>query len=184
MRLPVPCMNVINGGKHAGNKLPIQEYMIAPAGAPNFREAMRYGCEVYHHLKGIIKSRYGLDATNVGDEGGFAPPINDPKEPLRILNEAIAKAGYTGKILICMDSAASEFFDEKANQYNLNFKDPAHPHMISGDELGNLYASMAEEAPIASFEDPFDQVGFFSPPLLTYDLIFVFQFHEWISFLG
>ncbi|KAJ4462210.1 Enolase [Paratrimastix pyriformis] len=171
-RLPVPCLNVLNGGKHAGNKLPMQEYMIAPAGAPTFREGLRMGCEVYQHLKSIIKTRYGIDATNVGDEGGFAPPIVDVKEPLRILTEAIAKAGYTGKIFICMDSAASEFFDEKAQAYNLNFKNKeAGANMVPGAQLADIYEQMATEFPIASFEDPFDQDDFESYARLTSRMI-------------
>lgn len=79
---PVPSLNVINGGKHAGNKLAMQEFMILPTGASSFREGFQIGCEVYHSLKSVIKSKYGLDATNVGDEGGFAPSIQDPNEAL------------------------------------------------------------------------------------------------------
>jgi len=171
LRLPVPCLNVINGGKHAGNKLPIQEYMIAPVGAPNFREAMRYGCEVYTHLKTILKKRYGLDATNVGDEGGFAPPIVDVKDPLRLLKEAIEAAGYTGRVKICLDSAASEFHDDKAHTYNLGFKDKDHPNIITGAQLTEIYAEMAAEFPICSFEDPFDQDDFESYGQLTQRMI-------------
>ncbi|KAJ3277613.1 hypothetical protein HK104_003135, partial [Borealophlyctis nickersoniae] len=83
--LPVPCFNVINGGSHAGNKLAMQEFMILPTGASSFAEAMKIGSEVYHHLKAVIKKQYGLDATNVGDEGGFAPNIQDNKEALELL---------------------------------------------------------------------------------------------------
>ncbi|KAJ1366049.1 Enolase [Parelaphostrongylus tenuis] len=110
--LPVPAFNVINGGSHAGNKLAMQEFMILPIGASSFSEAMRMGSEVYHHLKSEIKKRYGLDATAVGDEGGFAPNIQDNKEGLDLLKTAIQLAGYTGKISIGMDVAASEFFKE------------------------------------------------------------------------
>jgi enolase len=108
--LPVPAFNIINGGSHAGNKLAMQEFMILPVGAPSFSEAMRYGAEVYHHLKSVIKGKYGIDACNVGDEGGFAPSIASNKEGLDLVKEAIEKAGYTGKVKIGMDVAASEFF--------------------------------------------------------------------------
>lgn len=93
--LPVPSMNVINGGKHAGNKLAMQEFMILPTGAQSFREAMQIGCEVYHALKKVIEKKYGHDATSVGDEGGFAPNFQDNEEGLHLLMEAIEKAGMT-----------------------------------------------------------------------------------------
>lgn len=165
-RLPVPCMNVINGGKHAGNKLPIQEYMIAPAGAATFREAMQMGAEIYAILKKIIKKRFGIDSTNVGDEGGFAPPVDDVEEPLKLLVEAIKEAGYEGKVRICLDSAASEFYDEKDQKYNLGFKSDKE-HKITGEELKKLYIEMATQFPISSFEDPFDQDDFASYGSLT-----------------
>ena len=98
MVLPVPAFNVINGGSHAGNNLAMQEFMVLPVGAKTFREAMRIGSEIYHHLKAEIKKRYGLDATSVGDEGGFAPNIGDAKEVLELLRLSIEKAGYTGKV--------------------------------------------------------------------------------------
>merc|ERR1712119_57397 len=105
-----PSFNVINGGSHAGNKLAMQEFMIFPSGASTFSEAMRMGAETYQCLKAVIKSKYGQDATNVGDEGGFAPNIQDNKEGLELLKTAIEKAGYTDKIEIGMDVAASEFY--------------------------------------------------------------------------
>merc|ERR1719219_896973 len=111
--LPCPAFNVINGGSHAGNKLAMQEFMILPTGASSFSEACRMGTETYHHLKAVIKSRFGLDATSVGDEGGFAPNILENKAALELIQEAIAKAGYTGKIEIGMDVAASEFCKDK-----------------------------------------------------------------------
>ena len=94
--LPVPSFNIINGGSHAGNALAMQEFMILPVGASSFTEAMRMGCEVYHHLKSLIKEKYGQDACNVGDEGGFAPNIQSNEEGLNLVNLAIEKAGYTG----------------------------------------------------------------------------------------
>lgn len=118
--LPVPCLNVINGGKHAGNKLAMQEFMILPTGASSYREGLQMGTEVYHALKGVIQKKYGLDASNVGDEGGFAPSIQDNKEGLELLMEAIDKSGHTGKIELGMDVAASEFYLE--GMYDLDFK--------------------------------------------------------------
>jgi len=120
--LPVPSFNVINGGKHAGNKLAMQEFMILPTGASSFKEAMQMGAEVYHNLKKVIQTKYGLDATNVGDEGGFAPNIQDNEEGLNLLMEAIKKAGHEGKVMLGMDVAASEFFLEKEKIYDLDFK--------------------------------------------------------------
>merc|ERR1712050_10358 len=108
MVLPVPCFNVINGGSHAGNKLAFQEYFIIPVGADSFKEAMRIGCECYHTLKGIIKKKFGGDATLIGDEGGFAPPC-DARGGCELIREAIEKAGYSDKCVIGMDVAASEF---------------------------------------------------------------------------
>merc|ERR1712215_650460 len=119
--LPCPAFNVINGGTHAGNKLAMQEFMILPTGASTFTEAMRMGSEVYHHLKSVIKGRFGQDATAVGDEGGFAPNILNNKDALNLITEAIEKAGYTGRIEIAMDIAASEFF-KGDNTYDLDFK--------------------------------------------------------------
>ncbi|XP_034029183.1 alpha-enolase-like [Thalassophryne amazonica] len=154
--LPVPAFNVINGGSHAGNKLAMQEFMILPVGASSFKEAMRIGAEVYHNLKNVIKEKYGKDATNVGDEGGFAPNILENKEALELLKNAIAKAGYTDKIVIGMDVAASEFY--KGGKYDLDFKSPDDPNRyISSDKLGDLYKSFVNNYPVVSIEDPFDQ---------------------------
>ncbi|XP_066449997.1 beta-enolase [Eleutherodactylus coqui] len=154
--LPVPAFNVINGGSHAGNKLAMQEFMILPVGASTFREAMRIGAEVYHNLKAVIKAKYGKDATNVGDEGGFAPNILENNEALELLKAAIEKAGYPDKIVIGMDVAASEFY--RKGKYDLDFKSPDDPNRyISGEELGNLYKSFVKNYPVVSIEDPFDQ---------------------------
>ena len=152
--LPVPSFNVINGGEHAGNKLAVQEFMILPLGADSFEHALRMGAETYHTLKKVIQERYGLDATNVGDEGGFAPSIDDTKEALDLLVQAIDKAGYTGKIKIGMDIAASEFF--KDGMYDLNFKG-AEPDRRSGHDMISLYKELIADYPIVSIEDPFDQ---------------------------
>merc|ERR1719244_652417 len=156
--LPCPAFNVINGGSHAGNKLAMQEFMILPTGASSFSEACRMGSETYHHLKAVIKSRFGLDATSVGDEGGFAPNILENKAALELIQEAIAKAGYTGKIEIGMDVAASEFY-KGDNVYDLDFKTDNNDgsQKISGDQLCSMYMDYCKEFPIVSIEDPFDQ---------------------------
>lgn len=155
--LPVPAFNVINGGSHAGNKLAMQEFMILPTGASSFAEAMKIGSEVYHTLKSVIKSKYGQDATNVGDEGGFAPNIQDNKEGLNLLITAIEKAGYTGKVKIGMDVAASEFYKE--GPYDLDFKNPdSNPNnWLSPEKLTDLYKRFIARYPIVSIEDPFEQ---------------------------
>lgn len=155
--LPVPAFNVINGGSHAGNKLAMQEFMILPTGAGSFTEAMRMGSETYHHLKSVIKAKYGQDACNVGDEGGFAPNIQDNKEGLDLLKQAIEKAGYTGKIEIGMDVAASEFC--KNGKYDLDFKNKHSDasKFLTSSQLADLYKSFVKEYPIVSIEDPFDQ---------------------------
>ncbi|CAN6452345.1 unnamed protein product [Victoria cruziana] len=132
--------------------------MILPVGASSFREAMKMGVEVYHNLKSVIKKKYGQDATNVGDEGGFAPNIQENKEGLELLKTAIAKAGYTGKVVIGMDVAASEFYCEDKS-YDLNFKAENNDgsQKISGESLKELYKSFCTDYPIVSIEDPFDQ---------------------------
>ncbi|XP_026685875.1 enolase [Diaphorina citri] len=164
--LPVPAFNVINGGSHAGNKLAMQEFMILPTGASSFSEAMKIGSEVYHHLKKVINTKFGLDATAVGDEGGFAPNILDNKEGLRLIVEAIEKAGYTGKVEIGMDVAASEFFKE--GQYDLDFKNPNSDksQWLPADKLTALYQEFIKEYPIVSIEDPMLYKRFSAWPLL------------------
>ena len=152
--MPIPSFNVINGGRHAGNLLSMQEFMILPVGAPSFSEAVRYGAEVYHTLKGIIKEKYGPDAINVGDEGGFAPNLKNNVEGLELLKSAIAKAGYNGKVRIGMDVAASEFFEN--GKYNLNFKGDKK-ELKTGDEMIKLYQNFIKDFGIISIEDPFDQ---------------------------
>ncbi|RWS19024.1 Enolase-like protein, partial [Leptotrombidium deliense] len=155
--LPVPAFNVINGGSHAGNKLAMQEFMILPTGAKSFTEAMKMGSEVYHHLKAIIKKQYGLDSTAVGDEGGFAPNIQNNKDALELIKKAIEAAGYTGSVDVAMDVAASEFY--KDGKYDLDFKnaksDPKD-HLTS-DQLADLYREFIKDSPMVSIEDPFDQ---------------------------
>lgn len=167
--LPVPAFNVINGGSHAGNKLAMQEFMILPVGAPSFKEALRYGAEVYHTLKGVIKKKYGQDATNVGDEGGFAPNIQSNEEGLHLLVEAIDQAGYTGKVKIGMDVAASEFYDSATKKYNLDFKSASPDPKLSytADEMIDMYKGFIAKYPVVSIEDPFDQDDWDSYTKLT-----------------
>uniref|UniRef100_A0A8C6PQL3 phosphopyruvate hydratase n=1 Tax=Nothobranchius furzeri TaxID=105023 RepID=A0A8C6PQL3_NOTFU len=154
--LPVPAFNVINGGSHAGNKLAMQEFMVLPVGAESFKEALRIGSELYHTLKGVIQEKYGQDATNVGDEGGFAPNILENSEALDLLQTAIEKAGFTDKVVVGMDVAASEFYRE--DKYDLDFKSPPDSSRhISADELADLYQSFVNNYPVVSIEDPFDQ---------------------------
>jgi len=166
--LPVPAFNVINGGSHAGNKLAMQEFMILPVGADTFADALRIGAEVYQHLKNVIKDKYGQDAVNVGDEGGFAPSIQNNKEGLLLIQSAIQKAGYSDQVILGMDVAASEFFVRGEGEgeaavangvYDLDFKNPANDasQRISAQALTELYTEFVNEFPILSIEDPFDQ---------------------------
>jgi enolase len=157
--LPVPCFNVINGGSHAGNRLACQEFMILPVGAPSFKEAVRMGCEVYHHLKKCVQTKYGQDATNVGDEGGFAIPVMDNNEALDILMEAIEKSGHKEFIKIGTDVAASEFYDKETGKYDLDFKNPekSAASLMTGEELIEYYQKWVDKYPFVSIEDPFDQ---------------------------
>lgn len=135
----------------------MQEFMILPTGATSFTDAMKIGSEVYHHLKKVIHTKFGLDATAVGDEGGFAPNILNNKDALNLIQDAIAKAGYTGKVEIGMDVAASEFF--KDGTYDLDFKNPNSDksQWLTPDKLTNLYQEFISEFPMVSIEDPFDQ---------------------------
>jgi enolase len=155
--LPVPFMNVLNGGSHAGGRLAMQEFMIVPSEAPTFSEAMRQGAEVYHALKGLAKKKYGQSAGNVGDEGGVAPDIQTAEEALDLITDAIEQAGYTGKIKIAMDVASSEFYKVDAKKYDLDFKNPdSDPaKWLTYEQLAALYSDLAKKYPIVSIEDPF-----------------------------
>jgi len=147
VRLPIPFFNILNGGKHADNNVDIQEFMIAPVGAPSFREALRYASEVYHNLKSILKSR-GLN-TSVGDEGGFAPNLARNEEALEVIVAAIAKAGYKpGKdIAIVLDPAASEFYQD--GKYLLK----ADKKNLTSEEMVEYYSALISKYPIISIED-------------------------------
>ena len=152
-RLPVPMMNIINGGAHAANSLDVQEFMILPLGAPCFKEGLRWCCEVYHTLKSVLKDR-GF-ATGVGDEGGFAPNLESEEQSIEIILESIEKAGYTaGKdknFMISLDVAASEW--KNGEKYKL----PKKCIEYTTDELIEHWSEMIKKYPIYSIEDPLDE---------------------------
>jgi len=158
--MPVPSLNVINGGSHAGNRLACQEFMILPTGATSFKNAMIIGTEVYHTLKSCIKKKYGQDACNVGDEGGFAPNVQDNNEALDVLMDAIKKSGHEGKVKIGTDVAASEFWKAETGKYDLDFKNSAGSSPVmqkTADQMIDYYKDWIAKYPFVSIEDPFDQ---------------------------
>jgi enolase len=148
--LPVPMMNILNGGAHSDAPIDFQEFMIMPKGAPTFQEALRYGVEVFHALKGVLKDR-GL-STAIGDEGGFAPKLKSAEDALESIAAAVKQAGYSlGKdIFIALDTASSEFYDKEQNAYVFKKSDGSKR---SVDELIDLYESLAQKFPIISIED-------------------------------
>jgi len=150
--LPVPFFNVINGGQHAGNDLDFQEFMIAPLGAKSFSEALRMGSEIYHCLKGQLKDRYGDTAINVGDEGGFSPPLSRPEEALDAVGGAIEEMGYGGTVSLAMDVAASSFYEE--GDYTV-----AGESLNTG-EMIDLYKGLVDAYPLVSIEDPLQEEDF------------------------
>ena len=147
--LPVPMMNILNGGSHADSNVDIQEFMIAPIGAGSFREALRWGTEVYHALKAVLKER-GL-ATGLGDEGGFAPNLESNRAALDLIVEAIGRAGYTvgSDIALALDVAASEFHEDGSYAFEGGTK--------SAEEMIDYYAELVEAYPLVSIEDPLDE---------------------------
>merc|ERR1711972_765196 len=149
--MPVPCFNVINGGSHAGNRLACQEFMILPTGATTFKQAMIIGAEVYHNLKSCIKKKYGQDACNVGDEGGFAPSVQDNDEALDVLMDAIKLSGHERKVKIGTDVAASEFYSADTKKYDLDFKNEKSPPEMkkTGKELVDYYKAWFDKYPFA-----------------------------------
>ncbi len=162
--LPVPLMNVINGGVHAGNALSIQEFFIVPQGAETFSEGLRMGVETYHALKSVLKSEYGPSATNVGDEGGFAPPLNNTRDALDAILKAIEVAGYRDEVRLGMDCAASEFYNSDAQTYSIDGLS------LSSTELKNYYKDLAHEYPIMIIEDPFFEEAFADFAQITSEL--------------
>jgi enolase len=148
--LPVPMMNILNGGAHSDAPIDFQEFMIVPRGAPSFSEALRYGAEVFHALKSVLKKRHL--STAIGDEGGFAPQLGSAEDALESISAAIQKAGYKlgEQIFIALDPAASEFYDSKSNLYIFKKSDGSKKTV---DELINYYADLCARFPIISIED-------------------------------
>lgn len=161
--LPVPMMNIINGGEHADNSVDIQEFMILPVSAPNFKEAIRTGAEVFHALKSVLGAK-GY-STAVGDEGGFAPNLKSNEEALEVIIEAIEKAGYKPgeDVMLGMDAASSEFYSKESGKYELKGEGVT----LTSEELVNLYASWCEKYPIISIEDGLDENDWDGHKLLT-----------------
>ncbi|MHC1709304.1 MAG: phosphopyruvate hydratase [Methanomassiliicoccales archaeon] len=159
--LPVPCMNVINGGKHAGSNLKIQEFMIVPCGVPSFAESLRVGTEVYQSLKQVLKKSMGPMSINVGDEGGFAPAFDTSRQAMDVLLKAIEAAGYApGKeVYLAMDAAASEFYSKGVYELDGN--------KMSSGEIVDFYVSLSEDYPLISLEDPVHEDGFSDMAELT-----------------
>ena len=149
--LPMPLVNVINGGSHANNGLDVQEFMLVPKGAPNFSEALRMVAEIFHALKSLLNAR-GL-STGVGDEGGFAPKLSRNEEALELLMEASVKSHYQpGRdVFFALDVAANELFDEQKNLYRIN------QHWLDADALLDWYAGLTKSFPLLSIEDPFGE---------------------------
>ncbi len=151
--MPVPFCNIINGGKHAAGKLAMQEFMIAPVKAKSFAEATRMSSEIYHILKKVIAKKYGKNAVHVGDEGGFAPPVKDAYQALNLITKALDLSGYSRKVKIAMDPAASEFY--KNGYYDIGKK-------LNSEKMAEHYYDLMAKYPIVSLEDPFDQDDFIS----------------------
>ena len=160
--LPVPMMNILNGGAHADSGVDVQEFMIAPIGADSFHEALRMGAEVYHTLKSVIKGK-NL-STGLGDEGGFAPSVESTKAALDLIAEAIEKSGYKlgDDVALALDVASSEFYNDGV----YNFEGGQH----SAEEMAKVYADLVEQYPIVSIEDPLDENDWEGYTKLTADL--------------
>ena len=165
-QLPVPMMNILNGGEHADNNVDIQEFMIMPVGAESFRHALRMGTEIFHSLKSVLHSK-GLN-TAVGDEGGFAPNLASNEEALSTIIEAIEKAGYKAgeDILLAMDVASSEFYDKEEDNYHLAGEDIRK----TSEEMVAWYEELCEKYPIVSIEDGLDENDWAGHKLLTESL--------------
>jgi len=169
-KIPVPFMNVINGGAHAGNNLEFQEHMIAPVGAKNFAEAYQICSEIYSSLREEIVKRYGRSATNIGDEGGYAPPIDDTDTALDLIETAVSASGHSKKVRMALDVAATEFYNKPG--YVIGEK------TYSRGELIDYYKELEKSYPIVSIEDPFaesDWAGFVKITKL-FVLIFINMF--------
>jgi len=151
--LPIPMMNILNGGQHADNNIDIQEFMIMPVGADTFKNALRIGAEVFHHLKSVLKAKG--QSTNVGDEGGFAPGLKSNEEALEVVIEAIEKAGYKpgSEVYIALDAAASEFYDKDKKVYKLE----SSGEEKSSAEMVDYWKAWTDQYPIISIEDGLDE---------------------------
>jgi enolase len=160
--IPIPLSNFINGGKHSGSQLNIQEFLVIPSKVKNFSEATMALSETYHELKSIIQSKYGKNAVNVGDEGGFVPPVSKPSEALELISRAIEERGYQKELFLGLDSAASEFYNWKLQQYNIENK-----RFLEKSQMIDFYKELIGTYPIISIEDPFDQDDFESFKQLT-----------------
>jgi enolase len=160
--LPVPMMNVINGGEHAGNELAVQEFHIEPVGAKSCSDGIRVGAEVYQALKSLLTSKYGRSAINVGDEGGFAPPLKMTRDALEAIAEAVKQAGYgEEEVRLGVDAAASTFYHEKDGRYTLD----GTP--MKADALEDFYVSLKNEFGLLTIEDPFQEEAFESFASIT-----------------
>ena len=168
-KMPVPMMNILNGGRHADNTIDIQEFMIMPVGACCFREGLRMCAEIYHELKRILKKK-GF-ATAVGDEGGFAPDLLDAKEALRMIVKAIGKAGYRPgeEVVIALDVAATELYNREFKTYVFagEGKQAGHGVIRSSEEMIDYYQELISEFPIVSIEDPLDEEDWEGWELIT-----------------
>jgi len=154
--LPIPMLNIINGGVHAGNELAIQEFMIVPIGFDTFSDAIRAAVEIYKELKSILKNKYGASAINVGDEGGYAPPMKLVREAIEALVTAIKSCGYDleKQVRISLDAAASQFYDEERKVYRIDGME------LSADKLLEYWKNIATEYKLFSIEDPFHEESF------------------------
>lgn len=162
-QLPVPMMNILNGGEHADNNVDIQEFMVMPVGAESFRQALRMGAEVFHSLKAVLKEK-GLN-TAVGDEGGFAPNLGSNEEALSTIMEAIEKAGYKPgeDLVLAMDVASSEFYDKESGKYNLSGEGISR----TSEEMVSWYEELCDKYPIISIEDGLDENDWDGHRMLT-----------------
>jgi enolase len=161
--LPVPMMNILNGGSHADNKIDIQEFMVMPVGAETFTDGLRMGTEIFHHLKSVLKSKG--HSTNVGDEGGFAPNLGSNEEAVEVVLQAIEKAGYAPgeDVLLAMDAAASEFYDKESGLY----KFASTGDQRTGSEMVDFWKGWCDKYPIISIEDGLDEDDWASWKRLT-----------------
>jgi len=150
--MPIPALNIINGGAHAGNRLDFQEYMLWPVKFSSFSESLRAGSEISHELKSILAKKYGKFATNVGDEGGFAPPLTKAAEPIELILKAADNLGYASKIKIGLDCAASQFWHGRSYRFEGKVLTPA--------QLQRKYLDLVDKYPIISIEDPFQEEAF------------------------